>query len=81
MDFTIKSDVEFYCYLKACLPAGYTIVAEPSTAYYSEWQYHYRIFHGSELIRELKGDFHSLEKGLLVREAGRIMNDVGGRTC
>jgi len=81
VSFEIESDFEFYCYLKACLPEGFSIVAEPSTAYYSDSQFHYRIFHGDELIRKLTGDFHTLEKGSLVKEAVRIMNNAGGRAC
>ena len=79
--FEIKSDYEFYCFLKAHLPSDYSIVAEPEKSYYSEWSFHYKIFHNNNLLSEYKGDFLDTEKGYLVNEAKRILDNVREKRC
>jgi hypothetical protein len=74
--FTIKSDFEFYCYLKAHLPKEYTIVSEPEKSYYSEWCYHYILFHKDKLLKEYKGNFLEIKKGDLVKEAEKMLNEI-----
>ena len=76
-DFEINSDLEFYCYLKMKLPDGYIIVAEPSPNYYSEWDYHYKIFKGNDLWKEYTGNYKKIAKGALVREAKSLLNEIG----
>lgn len=77
-DFEITSDYEFYCYLKARLPQPYRIVAEPSTKYYSEWMFHYRILKGDELIDECSGNYKEIEPGSLIKRANQLMAQLGG---
>lgn len=81
--FPIEHDDEFYVYLKSGLPSRYRIEAEPSTAYYSEWMFHYNIFDGDQLLRTFEGDYRTLEKGALVREATKLLNDIeaGNQPC
>lgn len=79
--FEMTSDFEFYCFLKASLPEGYSIEAEPSTAYYSEWQYHYRILRAGAPWREYRGDFQSLEPGALVLEAQDALREAVAFPC
>ena len=74
--FKIKSDFEFYCYLKAHLPAGYKIISEPSKSYYSEWKYDYKIYHKKILYKEYSGDFRTIKAGSLINEAENIMYNL-----
>ena len=74
--FPIERDDEFYVFLKTSLPARYRVVSEPSTAYYSEWLFHYKLYEGDELLQSFKGDFRTLEKGALVREATKVLNNL-----
>ena len=76
---TIDSDLDFYCYLKANLPTAYTIVSEPSAAYYSEWLFCYKIHKQSELLWSVSGDFRTLRRGSLVRRARHILKTTGRR--
>jgi hypothetical protein len=75
----MDSDLDFYCYLKANLPAGYTIVSEPSAAYYSEWQFCYKVFKDTKLLWEVKGDYSKLPKGELVHKAENILSETGSK--
>lgn len=75
--FEIKSDYEFYCYLKAMLPKEYSIVCEPEKSYYSEWSFHYIIYHAGKLFREFEGNFLEIEKGSLVTEAKSVLGSIG----
>jgi len=77
--FEISSDLEFYCYLKASLPAGYEILALPSSSYYSEWAFCYMLYHKGRLLEEFAGDFRDLAEGSLVDQAKRILEDVDSR--
>lgn len=79
--FQIRSDLEFYCYLKAHLPSQYRIVSEPRKSYYSEWYFDYKIYHGDELFKEYSGDFRDIEKGYLVKEAKEILESIGAEEC
>lgn len=74
--FEIKSDYEFYCYLKAHLPEEYTIVSEPQKSYYSEWDFHYNIYHKDVLVKECKGNFLDIKKGFLLSEAKGILKQL-----
>lgn len=74
--FNITSDFEFYCYLKANLPEGFTIQSEPETSYYSEWSYRYILYHGSEPIKKFEGKFKEIELGSLIEEAERVLRQI-----
>jgi hypothetical protein len=75
--FEIKSDYEFYCYLKAKLPNEYTIVSEPEKSYYSEWYFHYIIYRDGKLFKEFKGNFLEIEKDSLIGEAKSVLESIG----
>ena len=77
----IEGDLEFYCFLKMTLPPGFSIVAEPRTSYYSEWQFCYKVRRGEEVVRVVEGDFRKIERGALVRMAGQVLAEAGVRTC
>jgi hypothetical protein len=74
--FPIERDDEFYVFLKTSLPPQYRIEAEPSSSYYSEWLFHYSLYDGDMLMKTFKGDFRTLEKGTLVREAMEVLSHV-----
>lgn len=74
--FPIERDDEFYVFLKSSLPSRYRIEAEPSTSYYSEWMYHYNLYDADTLVRAFKGDYRTLEKGALVREACAVLREL-----
>jgi hypothetical protein len=74
--FPIERDDEFYVFLKASLPSRYRIEAEPSTSYYSEWMFHYNLYDGDELIQTFEGDYRTLSKGALVREATELLRNL-----
>lgn len=74
--FTITSDYEFYCYLKIHLPTEYSIVSEPEKSYYSEWSFHYILYHNDRVIKEYKGNFQDIQKGCLVKEAEAILKKI-----
>ena len=76
LKFTMSSDLDFYCFLKAHLGADYRIVSEPQKSYYSEWDFCYKIFKNQELLTEYTGSFKNLEKGFLVREAMEVLNRI-----
>jgi hypothetical protein len=73
--FPIERDDEFYVFLKSSLPSRYRIEAEPSTSYYSEWVFHYHLYDGDVLIQTFEGDFRTLAKGTLVREATELLRN------
>lgn len=79
--FKIKSDYEFYCYLKAHLPTNYTILSEPQKSYYSEWLFHYRIYYKDKLFCEYSGTFLDIKKGYLVNKAKRLLKNIGKNQC
>ena len=79
--FDLETDLDFYCYLKAHLPGEYIIVSEPSKSYYSEWHFNYMIYHKGELFKEYSGNFNELERGYLVREAKKILYNIGAEEC
>jgi len=74
--FQIKSNLEFYCYLKAHLQGSYEVIAEPSKSYYSEWHYHYKILKEGEILREFEGDFRELEDGELVSKGKKVLQEL-----
>jgi hypothetical protein len=76
--FDISSDHEFYCFLKAHLPGEYSIVAEPEKGYFSQWRFHYLIYHKGRLIKEYEGSFLDIEDGSLVTEAGDMLAGAWG---
>jgi hypothetical protein len=76
LKFAILSDLDFYCFLKAHLPAQYTIVSEPQKSYYSEWDFCYKIFKNDVLVEEYNGNFKSIAKGFLVQEAMEILKKI-----
>lgn len=81
--FPIERDDEFYVFLKSSLPSRFRIEAEPSTSYYSEWMFHYNLYDGDVLLQAFKGDYRTLEKGTLVREAMKVLNnlEMGNTQC
>lgn len=74
--FPIKRDDEFYVFLKSSLPLKYRIEAEPSTSYNSEWLFHYNLYDGDVFLQTFKGDYRTLEKGTLVREATKVLSKL-----
>lgn len=74
--FQIERDDEFYVFLKASLPSRYRIEAEPSASYYSEWMFNYKLYDGDVFLQAFEGDYRSLEKGVLVREAMNVLNNL-----
>jgi len=76
--FAIKSDYEFYCYLKVHLPEEFEIVSEPQKSYYSEWGFHYKIFHKDRLLKKYRGNFLDIKKGSLVDEAKKMLKKLQG---
>ncbi|MDZ7795674.1 MAG: hypothetical protein U5N56_00900 [Candidatus Marinimicrobia bacterium] len=78
-NINIEKDLEFYCFLKKNLPAKYTIIAEPSPNYYSEWEFHYKIYKENNMFDEFKGNFKDIDEGSLVNEAKRIIKELRGQ--
>jgi hypothetical protein len=74
--FPIERDEEFYVFLKSSLPSRFRIEAEPSTSYYSEWVFEYKLYKGDSFLKTFKGDYRTLEKGKLVSEAIRVLKDL-----
>lgn len=74
--FEITSDFEFYCYLKAHLPDGYSIVSEPEKLYYSEWFFNYKIYKQDKIWKEYSGNFNNLDSGFLVKEAKQLIKEL-----
>jgi hypothetical protein len=74
--FPIERDGEFYVFLKSSLPSRYRIEAEPSASYYSEWMFHYNLYDGDVLIQTFEGDYRTLAKGTLVREATELLRNL-----
>ena len=79
MAFKPANNSEVYCFLKHTLEPRYRVIAEPSTEYYSEWKYCYRIFEDEELLYELKGDLLAIPDGELVNRAVRITQELQSR--
>ena len=77
--FQIERDDEFYVFLKSSLPSQYRVEAEPSASYYSEWMFHYNMYDGDVLLQTFEGDYRHLEKGVLVREALKVLNNLERR--
>jgi hypothetical protein len=76
LKFAISSDLDFYCFLKAHLQGAYTIVSEPEKSYYSEWDFCYKILKNEVLFAEYNGNFKTIEKGSLVREAMEVLKQI-----
>jgi len=74
-----ESDFEFYCFLKANLPKGYEIIAEPQTSYYSEWKFCYQVYFENQLIKSYAGDFRQIAPGSLVHAAEELLKEYGVR--
>ena len=73
----IPLDHEVYCFLKYHLPANYSIESEPSTSYFSESQFCYRVFDAEDQeIRRLSGTFDDLAPGSLVHEAQKLLEEL-----
>jgi len=78
--FDIQHDRETYCWLKVQLQPRYTVVAEPQPGYFSEQLFYYRVFDGSTLLHELRGDYRDVESGSLVNQAKEIVRDLREKT-
>jgi hypothetical protein len=74
--FPLESDLDFYCFLKLNLPAGWEIVAEPHKNYYSEWQFCYRVYRNHELLKTYEGDFRDVPKGSLIQTAADLLATI-----
>lgn len=81
--FPIERDDEFYVFLKSSLPTRFRIEAEPSTSYYSEWIFNYKLYDGDILLQTFEGDYRTLKKGTLVHEAIKALSDfeIGNKRC
>lgn len=78
--FQPTSDFEVYCFLKQALEPEYQVVATPSTAYYSEWLFHYDILREADVLASLVGDFRRIESGSLLAEAHALVARLKGAT-
>lgn len=77
-DFSwLPTNLEAYCWLRKHLPAGYTVSAEPSASYFSEWGYRYRVHHGDDFVREWQGDFRTLDPDALSDEVVDFIRQLG----
>jgi hypothetical protein len=76
MSFESPDNLEAYCSLKYHLEPRFQVVAEPSTDYYSEWMYCYRIYDGDALLHELRGDYRELRSGQLAASARDLVNQL-----
>ena len=76
--FVAENDLEAYCYLKYALAPDYDVQSFPSTAYYSEWLFHYEITRGGEPVRVLQGDYRQIEPGSLAAQAAAIVEELRG---
>lgn len=56
----VTSNLDVYCYLKARLPHPYCVVSEPSTRYFTEWKFAYRVLKGETELAFWQGDFREL---------------------
>ena len=74
--FEIESDAEAYCFLKASLTPIYTVTLLPRSDYFAQWQYHYQVSSGHELLHELRGDFRTILPGSLAAQAVRIVGSL-----
>ncbi len=75
--FLLDSDIDVYCWMKVHLPSGFSIAAEPSKNYYSEWQFRYLVyFSDGEILHIFEGDFKEIEKGSLVKAAKQLLLEV-----
>ncbi len=71
--FSLESDLDFYCFLKINLPAGYEIIAEPQKDYHSEWQFCYKVYRDHALLKTYEGDFSKIPAGSLVQSAAALL--------
>ena len=76
----LTSDLEFYCFLKMSLPAGFSIAVDPPAGYFTEWFFCYTVYWGSVLFRRIEGDFRSIIPGTLIHSASAILADCE-RAC
>ncbi|MEY3879764.1 MAG: hypothetical protein RIQ94_559 [Pseudomonadota bacterium] len=74
--FPIERDNEFYVFLKIHLPSPFHIESEPSSAYYSEWMYCYKLYEHDRLLQVFEGDYRTINKGTLINEAMRLLNNL-----
>jgi len=72
------NDSNAYCYLKQKLEPRFQVVAEPSTDYFSEWRYCYRVLDGNQPVHELRGDFRDFRPGEVIDAARRIVANLIG---
>ena len=79
--FRIQHDAEFYVWLKASLPARFRIQSEPSSEYYSEWQFCYQLYDGEALLETIAGDFRELEPGELAQRAVDLLDELERRVA
>ena len=73
----IPSDNEVYCYLKLHLPAPFTVESEPSTSYFSESQFCYRVLDAEKNeVKRLSGSYDDLQPGMLVEQAKSLLHEL-----
>jgi len=77
--FELHDNSEVYCWLRHTLEPHYTVTAEPSPGYFSEWHYCYRISDSNHIIAELMGDFRDLYPGELVQAARTLVESLDCR--
>ena len=77
IDDAAQADQEVYCRLKKCLPAPYTITAEPQSTYFSEWQFDYRVAKGDAEVARWSGDYRQLPPGMLVAQCEQWLVQEG----
>lgn len=78
--FRLDDDHEAFCYLKYSLEPRYSVVSEPSADYFAEWQFHYKVLQGANLIAEFQGDFRSLQTGQLCHQVNQIVDRLNANS-
>ncbi len=54
----------------------FRIEAEPSTQYFSEWQFCYRVFEGEREVERWSGDYRTLPTGTLIQAADGLLKRI-----
>ena len=68
--------LNFIVFLKKNLPKGFQIIAEPSSDYYSEWNFKYILLKNGKIFKEFHGNFKDIRPGTMITEAKHIIKKV-----
>lgn len=70
---TRREDSQVFSYLKSHLEPQYDVVAQPCSAYFSQWQFRYQVLFNGSVVEELAGDFRDLPAGSVSAAAQEIV--------